>query len=85
MRKEDYELLTRNHTTEDIMKRVDEYVDEYNEKRKEFDKDSSNIALSNKLLEIAIDGGEFLFSTPIFNSLPYYIQKRILEMLLSIG
>lgn len=75
MRKEDYELLTRDHTTEDIMKRVDEYIDEYNEKRKEFDKDSSNIALSNELIEIAIDGGEFLFSTPIFNSLPYYIQN----------
>lgn len=74
MRKEDYELLTRNHTTEDIMKRVDEYINAYNEKRKEFDRDSSNKAL-NELIEIAADGGEFLFSADIFNSLPYYIQN----------
>ena len=74
MRKEDYELLTRNHTTEDIMKRVDEYINEYNDKRKEFDRDSSNKAL-NELIEIAADGGEFLFSADIFNSLPYYIQN----------
>ena len=74
MRKEDYELLTRNHTTEDIMKRVDEYIEAYKEKRKEFDRDSSNKAL-NELIEIAVDGGEFLFSADIFNSLPYYIQN----------
>ena len=74
MRKEDYELLTGNHNTEDIMKRVDEYIDEYNEKRKEFDRDSSNRSLSNELIEIAVDGGEFLFHTHIFNSLPHYIQ-----------
>ena len=74
MRKEDYELLTRNHTTEDIMKRVNEYIEAYKEKRKEFDRDSSNKAL-NELIEIAVDGGEFLFSADIFNSLPYYIQN----------
>ena len=74
MRKEDYELLTGNHSTEDIMKRVDEYIDAYNEKRKEFDRDSSNKAL-NELREIAVDGGEFLFSADIFSSLPYYIQN----------
>lgn len=74
MRKEDYELLTGDHTTEDIMKRVNEYIDAYNEKRKEFDRDSSNRAL-NELIEIAADGGEFLFSADIFNSLPYYIQN----------
>lgn len=75
MRKEDYELLTRDHTTEDIMKRVDEYIAAYNEKRKEFDRDSSNRALANELLELAIDGGEFLLNTPVFSSLPYYIQN----------
>lgn len=74
MRKEDYELLTGDHTREDIMKRVNEYIDAYNEKRKEFDRDSSNKAL-NELIEIAADGGEFLFSADIFNSLPYYIQN----------
>lgn len=74
MRKEDYELLTGDHAREDIMKRVDEYIDAYNEKRKEFDRDSSNKAL-NELMELAADGGEFLFSADIFNSLPYYIQN----------
>ena len=75
MRKEDYELLTRDHTTEDIMKRVDEYIDAYNENRKEFDGDSSNRAIANELIELAVDGGEFLFHTHIFSSLPYYIQN----------
>lgn len=74
MRKEDYELLTGDHTTEDIMKRIDEYINAYNEKRKEFDRDSSHKAL-NELIEIAVDGGEFLFSADIFNSLPYYIHN----------
>ena len=74
MRKEDYELLTGDHTRDDIMKRVEEYIDAYNEKRKEFDRDSSNKAL-NELMEIAVNGGEFLFSADIFSSLPYYIQN----------
>lgn len=74
MRKEDYELLTGNHTTEDIMRRVDEYIAAYNEKRKEFDGDSSNRALANELIELAVDGGEFILNTSIFSSLPYYIQ-----------
>ena len=74
MRKEDYELLTGDHTTEDIMKRVEEYINAYNEKRKEFDRDSSHKALS-ELIEITVDGGEFLFNAHIFSSLPYYIQN----------
>ena len=75
MRKEDYELLTGNHTAQDIIKRVNEYIDAYDEKRKEFDKDSPNRDIANELTELAVDGGEFLINTFVFNTLPYYIHN----------
>lgn len=79
MRKEDYELLTGDHTREDIIKRFDEYIDAYNEKRKELDRDSSNKDIANELIELAVDGGEFLLNTFIFNILPNYIHNAYVK------
>lgn len=79
MRKEDYELLNGNHTTGDIIKRVNEYIDACNEKKKELDRDSSNKDIANELIELAVDGGEFLLSTFIFNTLPNYIHNAYVK------